>query len=328
MTDNKMVLITGVAGFIGFSLSRRLLEKGYNIIGIDNMNDYYDVGLKKTRLHILMSFPTFAFKRIDISSEDDVKRVFSDSKPSIVVHLAAQAGVRYSSINPRSYIESNIVGFYNILEACRQSGVKHFIFASSSSVYGNSKGGMTGEESKINSPVSLYAATKVSGEALAFSYHSLYKIPMTGLRFFTVYGPYGRPDMAYFKFANHIIRKEPIPLYNRGEMLRDFTYVDDVVLCLVYFVESIVCPNRYEVYNVGTGKPEPLTNLIKLLEEYLGIRADVRMLEMQLGDVFQTHADISKIKSEICTFHVTPLRDGVKRFIDWYKSFYDIVVSD
>lgn len=321
MCDN-MIMVTGVAGFIGYSLARCLLESGYLVVGIDNINDYYDVNVKYHRLQILKGYSSFLFRMIDISLAEDVNNVFKEYNPKVVVNLAAQAGVRYSIVNPKAYIKSNIMGFFNSIDACKNNDVDHLIFASSSSVYGNIENGIAKEEKISNRPESFYAATKLSNEALAYSYHSLFHIPMTGLRFFSVYGPYGRPDMAYYKFANCIMYDEVIPLYNNGKMLRDFTYIDDVVRCLKYFVEKKPQKNHYEIYNIGTGQSRSLFELVSLLEKYLNKRATIIMYPMQPGDVIQTKANVEKIKGELGDYNITLLENGIKKFVEWYKFYH------
>lgn len=328
--SNNKILVTGAAGFIGFHLSRLLLSEGAEVIGIDNMNDYYDVALKENRLEILDEYERFTFVRGSISNDELVDFVFEDHHPDIVVNLAAQAGVRYSIDNPRSYIDSNLVGFFNILEACRHSysgnsGVKHLIFASSSSVYGNQMKTPFSVSDPVDHPISLYAATKKSNELMGYSYSHLYGIPMTGVRFFTVYGPYGRPDMAYFKFADKMRRGEPIQIYNNGDMLRDFTYVDDIVTGL----ERMLCnppgsdgqaPCR--IYNIGNNTPEKLLDFIDILEEELGMKAVREYLPMQPGDVYQTFADVDDLIRDFGFKPATSLRQGLGRFAAWYRDYY------
>ncbi|MCR5595863.1 MAG: NAD-dependent epimerase/dehydratase family protein [Lachnospiraceae bacterium] len=330
--DNT-VLITGAAGFIGFHLSKLLLSEGATVVGIDNMNDYYDVGLKESRLQILNGYERFSFVKGSISDAGLVNHVFEDWRPDIVVNLAAQAGVRYSIDNPASYIDSNIVGFFNILEACRHSydgreGVKHLVFASSSSIYGNQMKTPFSVSDRVDHPISLYAATKKSNELMGYSYCHLYGIPMTGVRFFTVYGPYGRPDMAYFKFANKMKMGEPIQIYNNGDMLRDFTYVDDIVTGL----EHMLCNppagdeesggDPFKVYNIGNNKPEKLLDFIDILEDKLGMKAVREYLPMQPGDVYQTYADVDDLVRDFDFKPETPLAVGLERFAEWYKEYY------
>ena len=323
---SKKVLITGAAGFIGFHLAKRLLLLGASVCGIDNLNDYYDVSLKEARLTILEKEPAFTFARGDLANEAAVTKLFEDFRPDIVVNLAAQAGVRYSIDNPRSYIQSNIVGFFNILEACRHYPVEHLLYASSSSVYGNQEKTPFATTDNVDHPISLYAATKKSDELMAYTYSHLYGIPATGLRFFTVYGPWGRPDMAYFKFTNKIVRGEPIQIYNHGDMLRDFTYVDDIVRG----VENMLCNppkanefgDRYKVYNIGNNKPEKLMDFIETLEKAIGREAKKEYLPMQPGDVYQTYADVTDLIRDFDFKPSTPISEGLGRFAEWYKDYY------
>lgn len=323
---SKKVLITGAAGFIGFHLAKRLLSLGAAVCGIDNLNDYYDVSLKEARLAILEKEQAFTFVRGDLADEAAVTKLFEDFRPDIVVNLAAQAGVRYSIDNPRSYIQSNIVGFFNILEACRHYPVEHLLYASSSSVYGNQEKTPFATTDNVDHPISLYAATKKSDELMAYTYSHLYGIPATGLRFFTVYGPWGRPDMAYFKFTNKIVRGEPIQIYNHGDMLRDFTYVDDIVRG----VENMLCNSpkanefgdRYKVYNIGNNKPEKLMDFIETLEKAIGREAKKEYLPMQPGDVYQTYADVTDLIRDFDFKPSTPISEGLGRFAEWYKEYY------
>lgn len=322
----KTYLITGGAGFIGFYLSKTLLEKGAKVVGIDNMNDYYEVSLKNDRLAILKEFPEYRFVKGDISDKETVFRVFEEFAPQIVVNLAAQAGVRYSIDNPDAYIQSNIVGFFHILEACRRFPVEHLVFASSSSVYGGNKKVPFSTEDQVDKPVSLYAATKKSNELMAYSYSKLYGIPLTGLRFFTVYGPMGRPDMAYFKFAKKIMAGEPIQIYNNGDMLRDFTYIDDIVTG----VENILCnpPETdengaaYKIYNIGNNQPEKLMDYIAVLEKCLGREAKKEYLPMQPGDVYETYADVSELMKDYGFKPSTTIEEGLSRFAEWFLEYY------
>lgn len=323
---SKKVLITGAAGFIGFHLAKRLLSLGASVCGIDNLNDYYDVSLKEARLAILEKELVFTFVRGDLANEAAVTKLFENFRPDIVVNLAAQAGVRYSIDNPCSYIQSNIVGFFNILEACRHYPVEHLLYASSSSVYGNQEKTPFATTDNVDHPISLYAATKKSDELMAYTYSHLYGIPATGLRFFTVYGPWGRPDMAYFKFTNKIVRGEPIQIYNHGDMLRDFTYVDDIVRG----VENMLCNppkanefgDRYKVYNIGNNKPEKLMDFIETLEKAIGREAKKEYLPMQPGDVYQTYADVTDLIRDFDFKPSTPISEGLGRFAEWYKEYY------
>lgn len=328
---NKKIAITGAAGFIGFHLSKRLLDKGINIIGFDNINDYYDINLKYARMDILNRYSNFTFIKGDLTDKGSIENVFKNKHPDIFVNLAAQAGVRYSLENPYAYINSNILGFLNILEMCRSYPVEHLIYASSSSVYGANNDVPFSVSHKTDSPVSLYAATKKSNELMAYTYSHLYGISSTGLRFFTVYGPYGRPDMAYFSFTENILANKPITVYNNGDMYRDFTYVDDIVLC----IEKILCnpPKkdekgvRHKVYNIGNNKPEKLIDFIDVLENCLGKKAKINFLPMQPGDVYQTYADVTDLINDFNFSPNTPITQGLKRFTDWYISFYNVIHS-
>lgn len=322
----KRYLITGGAGFIGFYLSKALLEKGAQVIGIDNLNDYYEVSLKEDRLAILKEFSGYRFIKADIADKEAVFKIFEEFTPQIVVNLAAQAGVRYSIENPDAYIQSNIVGFFNILEACRCYPVEHLVFASSSSVYGGNKKIPFSTQDKVDQPVSLYAATKKSNELMAYSYSKLYQIPLTGLRFFTVYGPMGRPDMAYFKFAKKIMADEPIQIYNNGDMRRDFTYIDDIVKG----IENILCnpPSQdengaaYKIYNIGNNKPEKLMDYIAVLEKCLGKEAKKEYLPMQPGDVYETYADVQDLMDDYGFKPVTTIEEGLGKFAEWFLAYY------
>lgn len=329
--QNRSILITGAAGFIGFHLARRLLEDGYRVCGIDNLNDYYDVRLKELRLSILKEYSGFSFAKVDISDKNKVNEVFSVNYPDIVVNLAAQAGVRYSIDNPDAYIESNIIGFYQILEACRHSydscghPVKHLLYASSSSVYGNQKKTPFSVTDPVDKPVSLYAATKKSDELMAYTYSHLYGIPATGLRFFTVYGPYGRPDMAYFSFSEKIMKGEPIKIFNQGNLYRDFTYVDDIVEGMVRMLDNPPLPNaegdRHKIYNIGNNKPVKLMDFIKTLEGELGKEAIKEYLPMQPGDVYQTYADIEELEADFGYKPSVEIKEGLRKFAEWYKKW-------
>lgn len=347
--ENKTMLLTGVAGFIGSNLAKRLFAdvKGIKIIGFDNMNDYYDVRLKESRLEDLFKQSNFTFIKGSIADKELVNKIFNDYKPDVVVNLAAQAGVRYSIKNPDSYIESNLIGFYNILEACRHSyddgnkGIEHLVYASSSSVYGSNKKVPYSTEDKVDNPVSLYAATKKSNELLAHAYSKLYNIPSTGLRFFTVYGPAGRPDMAYFDFTNKLRNSETIKIFNYGNCKRDFTFVDDIVEGVMRVIQK--APNKvngedglplppYKVYNIGNNRPENLLDFVTILQEEL-IRAEVlpkdydfeehkELVAMQQGDVPVTYADTSDLENDFGFKPSTSLRDGLRKFAEWYKDFY------
>lgn len=325
---SKKILITGAAGFIGFHLAKRLLDLGTTVLGLDNLNDYYDVSLKESRLHILKDYPSFTFIKGDLSDADTVNEQFETFQPDIVVNLAAQAGVRYSIDHPRSYIDSNIIGFFNILEACRHHTVEHLLFASSSSVYGNQQKTPFSTSDNVDHPISLYAATKKSDELMAYTYSHLYGIPATGLRFFTVYGPYGRPDMAYFKFANKIRKGEPIQIYNHGDMYRDFTYVDDIVTGIEHMLCNPPKANElgdlYKVYNIGNHKPEQLMHFIEVLEQALGQKAEKEYLPMQPGDVYQTYADVTDLQKDFDFKPETTIEEGLGKFAVWYKKYYDL----
>jgi len=323
---SRIYLVTGGAGFIGFHLSKSLLEKGAVVIGFDNMNDYYDVKLKEDRLALLEKYESYTFVKGDLSDNADVFRVFQEYRPQIVMNLGAQAGVRYSIDNPRAYMESNMMGFFHILEACRYFPVDHLVYASSSSVYGGNEKVPFSTEDKVDEPVSLYAATKKSNELMAHAYSKLYHIPVTGLRFFTVYGPYGRPDMAYFKFTNKILAGEPIQIYNNGDMYRDFTYIDDIV----QGVENVLCNPpaengkgaRYKVYNIGNNKPVKLMDYVETLERCLGKTAVKEYLPMQPGDVYQTYADVSELMRDYDFKPDTSIEEGLSRFVAWYREYY------
>ena len=326
LDTTKRYLITGGAGFIGFYLSKALLEKGAEVVGLDNLNDYYEVSLKEERLAILRKQEGYRFVKADLSDKEAVFRLFAEYRPQIVVNLAAQAGVRYSIDNPDAYIQSNIVGFFNILEACRHYPVEHLVFASSSSVYGGNKKVPFSTQDQVDQPVSLYAATKKSNELMAYSYSKLYQIPLTGLRFFTVYGPMGRPDMAYFKFAKKIMADEPIQIYNNGDMLRDFTYIDDIITG----VENILCnPSAkdengaaYKIYNIGNNKPERLMDYIAVLEKCLGKEAKKEFLPMQPGDVYETYADVTDLMGDYGFKPSTTIEEGLSKFAEWFRNYY------
>lgn len=317
------ILITGAAGFIGFHLSKRLLEEGKKVIGFDNMNAYYDVRLKENRLNILKKYDNFIFIKGDLADKEAVNQLFEQYPPEIVINLAAQAGVRYSIENPEAYIESNIIGFFNILEACRYHKPKHLIYASSSSVYGANKKVPFSTKDKTDQPVSLYAATKKSNELLAYAYSKLYSIPSTGLRFFTVYGPYGRPDMAYYSFTEKIVKGEPIKVFNNGDMYRDFTYIDDIVEGIFRLLEFIPREDennvQHKVYNIGNNHPEKLMDFIEILEDCIGKKAVKGFYPMQPGDVYQTFADVEDLMEDVGFKPATGLKDGLNSFIQWYK---------
>lgn len=337
--ENKTVFITGVAGFIGSNLAKQLLNtvEGVKIIGIDNMNDYYDVTLKESRLKELRKCDAFTFTKGNIADKAKVQEIFAQYKPEIVVNLAAQAGVRYSITNPDPYIESNLVGFFNILEACRHSydngtkGVEHLVYASSSSVYGSNKKIPYSTEDKVDNPVSLYAATKKANELMAHAYSKLYNIPSTGLRFFTVYGPAGRPDMAYFGFTNKLVKGQKIQIFNYGDMKRDFTYINDIVTGVINVMAKT--PDLkdgvpYHVYNIGNNKPESLMYFVDTLEKCLmdeGIISqpvERELLPMQPGDVYQTYADVDELVRDFGFKPSTCLEEGLSKFVKWYKEYY------
>ncbi len=341
MSDNKPILITGAAGFIGAFLAKRLLDGGAEVIGVDNLSDYYDVRLKETRLDMLRKYKGFTFCKMNIADKDAVMSLFEKYGPAIAVNLAAQAGVRYSIENPDAYIESNILGFFNILEACRRYPVEHLVYASSSSVYGANKKVPFSTEDKVDNPVSLYAATKKSNELMAHCYSKLYNIPSTGLRFFTVYGPMGRPDMAYFGFTNKLRNGEKIKIFNYGNCKRDFTYVDDIVEGVVKVMAKP--PKRetgadglpvppYAVYNIGNSAPENLLEFVDILQQELicagvlpedyDFEAHKELVPMQPGDVPVTYADTSALERDFGYKPCTPLRDGLRKFAEWYKEFY------
>lgn len=324
----KTYLVTGAAGFIGFFLSKALLDKGEQVIGLDNLNDYYEVSLKESRLAVLKKYENFQFYRADLADKEAVFAIFKQHLPAVVVNLAAQAGVRYSIENPDAYISSNIEGFFHILEACRHYPVEHLVFASSSSVYGGNKKVPFSTEDQVDKPVSLYAATKKSNELMAYAYSKLYGIPLTGLRFFTVYGPMGRPDMAYFKFAKKIMVGEPIQIYNHGDMRRDFTYIDDIVAG----IEKILChpPGKdengaaYKIYNIGNNKPEKLMDYISVLERCLGKEAKKEFLPMQPGDVYETYADVTDLMRDFDFKPSTTIEEGLSRFAEWFLDYYKV----
>lgn len=335
--SNKTIFVTGAAGFIGSYLSKKLLsdDKTVKIIGIDCITDYYDTSLKEARLEMLSEFKErFVFEKADISDKALVDSLFEKYHPQIVVNLAAQAGVRYSITNPDAYIKSNILGFYNILEACRANPVEHLVYASSSSVYGTNKKVPYSTEDKVDNPVSLYAATKKSNELFAHAYSKLYKIPSTGLRFFTVYGPMGRPDMAYFKFTNKLVKGEPIEIYNMGDMYRDFTYIDDIVTGIVNVMQKSPDETEdgapYKVYNIGNNKPESLMYFVETLEKCLINEGIIKepgkkvLLPMQPGDVYQTFADVKDLEKDFNFAPKTPLATGLENFAKWYVNYYKL----
>ena len=333
------VLVTGAAGFIGSTLVHRLLERGDAVHGIDNLNDYYDVALKEARLARLRRHERFTFDKLDIADRAEMARLFAAKRFDAVMHLAAQAGVRYSIENPHAYIDANLVGFCNVLEGARRSSVGHFVFASSSSVYGANTKLPFSENDSVDHPVSLYAATKKANELMAHSYAHLYALPCTGLRFFTVYGPWGRPDMALFKFTRGILAGEPIPVFNRGEMVRDFTYVDDIVEGIVRVIDQPAMPDPnwqpqaptpstsrapYRVYNIGNNQSVKLMHYIEVLERCLGKKAVLDLLPMQPGDVPATTADVSALAKAVGFAPSTSVEIGVARFVEWYRGYYRV----
>ncbi|MGE6368788.1 NAD-dependent epimerase [Planococcus kocurii] len=332
------ILITGAAGFIGSTLSKKLLELNHSIIGIDNLNDYYSVTLKESRLELLEN-KNFKFCKTDLEDNKTIDNIFNQEKPDVVVNLAAQAGVRYSIENPRAYIDSNIVGFINILEASRHNDVKHLIYASSSSVYGANTSLPFSVHDNIDHPLSLYAATKKANELMAHTYSSLYNIPTTGLRFFTVYGPWGRPDMALFMFTKNILEGKPINVFNNGEMMRDFTYVDDIVEAITRLVEKPAQPNPgwtgenpdpgtsyapYKIYNIGNNSPVRLMDFIEAIEEKTGKKAIKNFMPLQDGDVPATYANVEDLFRDIDFQPETNIKDGVGKFVDWYVNYYGV----
>ena len=321
------ILVTGIAGFIGSHLAKNLLKRGESILGIDNLSDYYDVNLKKDRLNNLKTYKNLTFENIDISNYDDLEKVIKKYKISKVCHLAAQAGVRYSLEAPMEYIKSNIVGHLNILEICRNLNIKNLVYASSSSVYGGNTKVPFSIEDRVDTPVSLYAATKRSDELMSYTYNHLYGINTIGLRFFTVYGPWGRPDMATWIFTKKIINGDPIEVYNNGIMQRDFTYIDDIISGTISILDSCkqeTSQNFSKVYNIGNNKPENLLDFISIIEDYLGVKAIKVMKPLQKGDVANTYADISAIKSDFNFIPKTKIIEGIPKFIDWYKSYHKI----
>ena len=329
-------LVTGAAGFIGFHACKRLLDAGHEVVGLDNMNDYYDVNLKQARLDLLQS-PLFSFRKIDLADREGIARLFADEKFNRVIHLAAQAGVRYSLENPFAYADSNLIGYLNILEGCRHNKVEHLLYASSSSVYGLNRKMPFSTDDSVDHPVSLYAATKKANELMAHTYSHLYGIPTTGLRFFTVYGPWGRPDMALFKFTKAMLEGKSIDVYNYGKMKRDFTYIDDIVEAIVRMQDIIPQPNPewtvetgspadssapYRVYNIGNSSPVELMDYITALEDALEMVAEKNMMPIQPGDVLETSADTKPLYDMVGFRPQTTVKQGVKNFVDWYKAYY------
>jgi UDP-glucuronate 4-epimerase len=334
---NKKYLVTGAAGFIGFHVCKKLLESGCAVAGLDNLNDYYDVNLKKARLHQLQDIGNFRFFRVSLEEKEKILDLFKSEKFDTVINLAAQAGVRYSLINPYAYVDSNIYGFLNILEGCRHYGVRHLVFASSSSVYGLNTTMPFSVHHNVDHPISLYAATKKANELMAHTYSYLYKIPATGLRFFTVYGPWGRPDMALFLFTKAILEGKPIDVFNFGKMKRDFTYIDDIVEGVVKVAETIPHPNHdwsgshpdpatscapYKLYNIGNNNPVELMDFIEALEVNLNKKAEKNFLPMQAGDVPATYADVDDLEKDVGFKPSTSVETGIKKFVEWYKGYY------
>jgi UDP-glucuronate 4-epimerase len=339
MNNNKTILVTGAAGFIGFHLCKRLVERGEKVVGLDNLNDYYDVNLKLSRLRQLTGERNFRSAKLDLEDRDGVANLFRDEKFGVVINLAAQAGVRYSLINPYSYIDSNITGFLNILEGCRHNEVNHLVFASSSSVYGANTKMPFSVHNNVDHPVSLYAATKKANELMAHTYASLYNIPCTGLRFFTVYGPWGRPDMALFLFTKAVLENRPIDVFNYGKMQRDFTYIDDIVEGVVRVMEKIPGPNPdwsggdpdsatsyapYRLYNIGNNNPVELMRFIETIEQCLGKKAEKNLLPIQPGDVPATYADVDDLMNDVGFKPKTSIEEGIREFVKWYKWYYDV----
>ena len=335
----KNILVTGAAGFIGFHLSRRLLQDGCNVYGVDNLNAYYDVRIKRDRLDHLKANDHFRFFRTDIADQESLNAVFEENAIDAVVNLAAQAGVRYSLINPHAYVNSNLLGFVNILECCRHNRVRHLVFASSSSVYGANTKMPFSVHHNVDHPVSLYAASKKSNELMAHTYSHLFDLPCTGLRFFTVYGPWGRPDMALFLFTKAIMEGKPIKVFNHGKMQRDFTYIDDIVEGVVRVMHKIpdsnlqwhgdapdpgTSYNRYKIYNIGNNSPVQLSEFIEEIEKALGRKAAKEYLDMQPGDVPATYADVDDLINDVGFKPATPLSKGIQKFIDWYRMYYNV----
>jgi len=335
--SSEVTCVTGVAGFIGFHVARRLIEMERRVVGIDIVNNYYDVTLKEARLTLLASQPLFHFERADVAEPEGMRVLFARHSPSKVIHLAAQAGVRYSLEHPQAYVHANLTGFVSILEACRHSGVAHLTYASSSSVYGANKTMPFSVHDNIDHPLSLYAATKKANELMAHTYSHLFQLPTTGLRFFTVYGPWGRPDMAMFIFTKAILEGRPISLFNRGNMRRDFTYIDDIVTAVIRTSDRVAAPNLawrgekpdpgtslapYRIYNIGNNSPVDVTYVVSLLEQELGRKAERIYLGMQPGDVPATCADIEDLSNDVGFRPSTSIEEGVKQFVAWYKEYY------
>jgi len=333
------ILVTGAAGFIGSSTSHRLLDRGDEVVGIDNLNDYYDVSLKEARLDRLKSREGFRFERLDIEDRSGMDRLFRDARPDRVVHLAAQAGVRYSLENPQAYVDANVTGFLNVLENVRNLGTDHLVYASTSSVYGSNTNMPFSVHDNVDHPVSLYAATKKANELMAHTYSHLFQVPCTGLRFFTVYGPWGRPDMALFKFTKQILAGQPIDIFNYGHHKRDFTYIDDIVEGIVRVLDRPALANPdwrgdspdpqsssapYRLYNIGSNNPVDLLRYVEVLEETLGIEAEKNLLPLQPGDVPDTYASVDDLMRDVGYMPDTPIETGIRNFVAWYKAYYDV----
>jgi UDP-glucuronate 4-epimerase len=334
---NERIVVTGAAGFIGFHLTQKLLAAGHAVTGIDNLNDYYEVGLKQSRLALLNGLPGFDFQRIDLTDKPAIDALFAAGRFDYVVHLAAQAGVRYSIQNPYAYLDSNLTGFLNVLEACRHHRPKHLIYASSSSVYGANRKMPFSVHDNVDHPLALYAASKKANELMAHAYSNLYQLPTTGLRFFTVYGPYGRPDMALFIFTKAILEGRPIEIYNHGKMKRDFTYVDDIVEAIVRLVPKAPAGNTawrgeapdpatsfapYQIFNIGNNKPVELLYFVECIEKALGKQTEKKLMPLQDGDVPETYADVVDLEKAVGFKPATPIDVGIQKFVDWYRAYY------
>ncbi len=337
--NKSKILVTGAAGFIGFHLSKVLCNSGHSVVGIDNLNEYCSVELKMDRLAILNELDSFTFEKVSLEEDGRINVIFKEHEFDYVINLAAQAGVRYSLLNPASYINSNLVGFANILEACRNNNIRHLLYASSSSVYGGNKEIPFSVDHSVDHPISLYAASKKSNELMAHTYSHLFGLPTTGLRFFTVYGPYGRPDMALYLFTKAIVEGKPINVYNYGKMKRDFTYIDDIISAVVKLIEKIPQPIEeirvkkpnpgsswapYRIFNIGNNNPIELMNFIETIENALGKKATKNYLEIQPGDMNETYADVNDLENLINFKPSTPIQDGIKKFTDWYKEYYNV----
>ena len=335
----RKILVTGAAGFIGFHLSKKLLDQGAQVVGLDNLNDYYDLNLKLDRLKLINDRDNFSFHKIDLSDRKKIDGLFSEERFQIVVHLAAQAGVRYSLVNPYAYVDSNLTGFLNILEGCRHYQVEHLVYASSSSVYGSNTKMPFSIHHNVDHPVSFYGVTKKANELMAHSYSSLFNLPCTGLRFFTVYGPWGRPDMALFLFTKAIIDGKPIQVYNHGKMKRDFTYIDDIIEGIIRVMDKAAKPNAqwdgqspdpgtsyapYRIYNIGNHNPVELIKFINVIEDCLGKKATMNLMDIQPGDVPATCADVDDLMKDVGFKPDTPIEEGISRFVEWYRGYYKL----